>query len=995
MPIDQRLIKDFLGGNPIAGTQALYELVAQGDVAEQELLSRPVEFGDLVQVRRRWLRYVAARESSIAPRLLERLKDGNEFGDALSVAFLCAGLRKPRRVTDELYIRIKADIDNHRPGNADAAVMAYGHAGADGASIWYLINKNSYAWDKLRTFTFRSACAAFARINTDSAWVLEQLVKSPDASAYRAIDDSELSSQQNLTFLIWRRGQVADRVLRDWSRDPQWRIRWFGARILSSLGFLRTVGPIIEWLRTEQVPAIRTALMDALQRSQSAAGADALLDTFETTAGEGMQFFAQVGWLASDKMRAVKALTEISATGSNAGAEALVSLARLGFRHPELTRFLDSGDHYRRLNATLALGYLGDKQDLSRLTLMQTEAANPTERVYVAASVALLGMPGTAMRLHRELIAAAEETKVGERVDLFYMYRYLQNAVLGGLEAGGSESGVLLDSWRSELEPLEPLPTAAMSEPIGAEAKGRVIDDLASPMITRSRSAPALGAPDPEPSEVAPSLGQSKTGEAGQSTNNEPPTRGDNVGSSNGANGGGKGNVDQDKGLLEMLGRREGIAGIGAGILLILYRTLVFPHLEAKQANLFMILIYGTVFAMFALWAYRITKNINIALLVLVFGIVIGVLGRSTLRDDADGPGVYHVRVRAISPDSGAVKRAKVSSSLGGEVHLVDGGWEIVLPVQQSGQKRQLTIDAAVEDLGLAGSTTLTLSSDPVQTTNLELKRSGELPVRGIVEDSGGNSIPNALVSVVGYGQDAVFTGGSGNFELPSHAKADETISLHAEKPGFKPASIPNFKVGSGTATLTLGDANTPGVSPPAKRNTVPRRSTSSGSTNTAVSGQDAPKLNMDNTVPSVSAVSPSTPNSGSGQCESLQEFQGDESALATLAEKAFSRQSYDCTIAYLEQAKRVQSSGVWGRDYPLLAASYLLAKKDRKQFRAILLEMLGEMRRPGSYLHHGPTIGFALENITNVRFYVDQDSQNYLDQITAEAIKIRGSVAS
>jgi hypothetical protein len=1005
MPIDQRLIKDFLGGDPIAGSQALHELVAQGDVAEQELLSRPVDYGGTVQVRRRWLRYVAMRESSLAPRLLDRLKGENEFGDAYSAAFLFAGLSKPREFTDELYTRIKADIDNHRPGNADAALMAYGHAGADGASIWHLINQNSYAWEKLSTFAFRSACAACARINTGSSWTLEQLithrwdrngfeleeiVNSPDAPVYRiAIDDSEMSLQANYTFKMWRRGEVADQVLRDWSRHSHWRVRSFASRILSSLGFLRTVSPIVEWLHTEQVPGIRAALLDALQRSESTAGADALLDTFETT-GEGTQSFAKVGWRASDKKRALKALKAISAIDSSVGAEALVSLARLGFRHPELTQFLDSGDHYRRLNAMLALGYLGDQQDLRRLTLMQAEAANPTERVYVAASVALLGMPGAAMQLHRELIAAAEETDVDRRVDVFYMYRYLQNAVLGGLEAGGSETSVLLDSWRSELESLEPIPNAAKPLPIGAGSTGKKFDGVAAAVMVGSQPGSAPAAPHRAPSAAESSLGQSKTGQAGQGTNN-----GANAGGGNGANGAAAGNGDKDKELLEMLGKRAGIGGIAAGILLILYRTLVFPQLGAKQANLFMILIYGAVFAMFALWAYQLTKKVTIPLLLLVFGVVLGVLGRSMLRVDGDEPEVHHIRVRAIGPDHSALKRAKVSSTLEGEIKSVDGGWEIDIPVGLSEQKRQLTIDATVEDLGLTGSTTLTLSSDTVQVTTLELKKSGELPVRGIVEDSHGNSIPNALVSVLGFGKDAVLSDASGSFELPSHALADETIPLHAEKPGFTPANIPNFKVGSGAVTLTLGDPDEPGATPPGKRSAVPRKSTSSASASTAGSGQGAPKRNMDNAGSSVSPMSPQNPNSGSGQCESLQEFQGDESALATLAEKAFSRQSYDCTIAYLEQAKKVQSSGVWGRDYPLLAASYLLAKKDRSQFRAILQEMLGEMRRPGSYLHHGPTIGFVLANVTNVRFYVDQEGQNYLDQITAEAIKIRGSVPS
>jgi hypothetical protein len=131
-------------------------------------------------------------------------------------------------------------------------------------------------------------------------------------------------------------------------------------------------------------------------------------------------------------------------------------------------------------------------------------------------------------------------------------------------------------------------------------------------------------------------------------------------------------------------------------------------------------------------------------------------------------------------------------------------------------------------------------------------------------------------------------------------------------------------------------------------------------------------------------------------QCDSFREFQGDEAALATLGEKSFSQQLYPCTIIYLEQAKRVRSSGVWERDYPLLAASYLLARKDSNLFKVTLLEMLAEMRRPNAFLHHGPPIGMALTNLTSVRFYLDSDAKNYIDQtVFPEAIKIRESLAN
>ena len=1014
MPLDQRLIKEFFGGDPIAGSNALRELVALGDVAEQELFSLPLDYGKTIQVRRRWLRYVAARGSSVGPRLLDRLKGKNEFGDKFSAAFMCAGLSEPRSISSGVYAPIKAEIDKLRPGDADAAVMAYGYAGADGASLWHLIKDNRYAWEKLSTFVFRSGCVACARINAGNLWVMEQLIthrwdrdgfeleavaNSPDAPVHRiAIDDSEMRGESNHTFLIWRRGDVADQVLRDWSSHGHWRVRWFGAQLLASLGFVRTVRPIIEWLRIEQVPRIREALLHALERSDSTEGADALLEAFESREGEGGQSLAKAGWRASDKDRARMALTSISNRDSISGAEALVSLARLGSRHPELAKFLDSHDHYRRLNAMLALGYLGDQTEARRLTQMLGEASGRLERIYVLAAMALLGAVGAAPQLHRELIGAAEEPDFDKRIDVFFLHRYLQNAVLGGLEAGGQDIGALQEAWRGEIEPLEPIPAAIEPLPIktqhtpaAIESAGRMIDTASSAAIEGVRPDPVTASPRVATPEAAPIL-------------NEPiPKQGgawaaENGGEGGNGNGGNKGNTseadkeDKDKGLLEWLGRNWGIGGIGVGVLLILYRTLLFPKLEATQANLFMILIFGAVFVLFAIWAWQLTKRIAIPILIMVFGIVIGFLGRSMLRA-SDAPAVYQVRVRAIGADQNALQRAHVTSSLGGETKLVSGGWEVDLPAGSSDDKRQLTLDASVEDLGLTGSTTITLSKDPIQTTSLELKKRGELPVRGIVEDSRGNSIPNALVSVVGYGKDAVLSDASGNFEMPSHAQADETISLHAEKPGFKPANVPSFKVGSGAATMTLGDLDAPNAAPGAK-GAGSQRSTSFTSTVKTGGGVDSALRSGNNTGSTASVVSPQSSNPVAEHCESFQEFQGDEAALATLAEKAFSRQSYDCTVTYLEQARKVQSSRVWEKDYPLLAASYLLARKDRSQFKATLQEMLGEMRRPGSYLHHEPTIGFALANITNIRFYVDPEGQSYLDEITTEAIRIKQSLA-
>jgi hypothetical protein len=218
------------------------------------------------------------------------------------------------------------------------------------------------------------------------------------------------------------------------------------------------------------------------------------------------------------------------------------------------------------------------------------------------------------------------------------------------------------------------------------------------------------------------------------------------------------------------------------------------------------------------------------------------------------------------------VNDAHVWSTLGGETKKVDGGWEIAIgPGASNEQARQLTIRAEVADKGWAGHRDLTLADEHSLTTSVELAKDGELPVRGIVVDSHGNSIANALVSVVGYGKDATLSDASGNFVLPSHAVSGEIVQLHAEKPPFLPADDPGFKVGSGTERLTLkkvsASSDAPGKnSPPGKR---PSNSNSSAG----------------------SSSESSQNNSDTSQCESFLEFQGDESGLATLGEQAFSKQ--------------------------------------------------------------------------------------------------------
>jgi hypothetical protein len=122
-----------------------------------------------------------------------------------------------------------------------------------------------------------------------------------------------------------------------------------------------------------------------------------------------------------------------------------------------------------------------------------------------------------------------------------------------------------------------------------------------------------------------------------------------------------------------------------------------------------------------------------------------------------------------------------------------------------------------------------------------------------------------------------------------------------------------------------------------------------------------------------------------------LTKYAGDEQMLATLGREAFAHKQYGWTIKFLEQAKSVQSSKAWEQDYPYLAAAYFLANGDRGKFESELQEMLAEMRLNNSYLHNSATIGFALQNLTDVRLYVDHPAQEYIDaKIIPEATRIK-----
>jgi nucleoside phosphorylase len=450
------------------GWDALHELVSMGDDGEAALFARPLGFPETIQVRRRWLKYVASRQDTVTPRLIERLRMQTRYQDSHAASYLFAGT-SAAKVQDSLYPLLGVDLADY--GASASRFVAWGRAGCDTGALWELVHKSHFKWEKLATSAFRAGCASLARAGPTRLWPLEQLTTSywdgdgfkllsvgdnPDeAVSNEAIAPSELQLAATGDFVSWRRGEIADEILREWSAHSHWRLRQFGAMILRGLAFQRTQASLITWLQREPVERTRTALIGALEHSASRVGADAILEHFERTK-EGSRALARIGWRTEHKERALSALDRIVEAERTYRGEALVSMARMGERHSRVSELLTSTDHYERLTAALALAYLNDEKAIPMIDSLRQEAARPLETVFLNIALAILGDRAAGLRLNAELSAAATVDDSRNLVDVFFLDGFLQEALLSGLKASaGASTPRALEAWTAELRPLE------------------------------------------------------------------------------------------------------------------------------------------------------------------------------------------------------------------------------------------------------------------------------------------------------------------------------------------------------------------------------------------------------------------------------------------------------------------------------------------------------------------------------------------------------------
>lgn len=477
LPISRRDIKsvltDFQSFDPIKGHAALDELFDLNSVGEDALFAQPLSIRSMV-VRRRMLDYVRTRAATVTPRLLEHLQNSPESADAHVAAELLSGVPFSRTIISNISEQLLGNFTPdctlfERRGAADR-LLALGNAGAYAGDLREYVDHDTYAWEKFSAFAFRGACMAFVRTGEDAGDAVARLLvqtgpsricyPSPDLESKtiprEAIADFEIQRViYGGAFTMWRSGAAVDNVLSNWSSGTtHWRLRYLAAEIVASAGFTRTVDPVDKWLLCEPDQDVRTGLFSALGAARTVAGADALLARYlQYERIEGQHSFARSAWRCSDSDMAIQELERLVKISVEKFPASIVSLARLKRRPSDLKLYLSSQHSFVRANAALAMGYLQDQNDLASLNSQLREAAAPLERICIA--VALLMIKGSPTKLlHDELVAAGENDDFRLKIDPFFLFDYIKEAIGDAFNAAHGKESLAMGLWCRELQPL-------------------------------------------------------------------------------------------------------------------------------------------------------------------------------------------------------------------------------------------------------------------------------------------------------------------------------------------------------------------------------------------------------------------------------------------------------------------------------------------------------------------------------------------------------------
>lgn len=178
------------------------------------------------------------------------------------------------------------------------------------------------------------------------------------------------------------------------------------------------------------------------------------------------------------------------------------------------------------------------------------------------------------------------------------------------------------------------------------------------------------------------------------------------------------------------------------------------------------------------------SKNLRQNLTILVIAVVAIATFPLVARAYLETHGVYRVRV-TVEDDQGIPRDdSRVTCSIGGEPKAVEGGWEFEIPPGSKPADGRLTIYAKIPSAFLSGKVDLELSKDYNVATKIRLDHDRSARVRGQVFDQRRDPVPGARVEVIGYPNESVVTGLSGEFELPAHAADSEEVQVTATREG-------------------------------------------------------------------------------------------------------------------------------------------------------------------------------------------------------------------
>ena len=147
----------------------------------------------------------------------------------------------------------------------------------------------------------------------------------------------------------------------------------------------------------------------------------------------------------------------------------------------------------------------------------------------------------------------------------------------------------------------------------------------------------------------------------------------------------------------------------------------------------------------------------------------------------------YDLRVTVLDAQKIPVDDARVWASINAIPKKVEGGWEFSIPSGSKPADGKLTVYA--QNSFLTGRTEVQLKDDHHPTATLQLMADETSQVRGMVQDAAGRAVAGALVSIVGYGGEALTTNADGSFALPAHTAEGQQVELHAEKQSYRPVN--------------------------------------------------------------------------------------------------------------------------------------------------------------------------------------------------------------